>query len=198
MSDRSALLSAIAACPAEDTPRLMYADWLAEHGESDLDRATEEFIRVSCSMRTTKKMPKMAYAWIEQNWERLVPALLKLCPQSVLFPKGISWFRQGRVIDFNPLFPYPVSRRRGGDRYCPMRLDFHRGLLRQAVIWSSYAVGLTLEAFVADQPNAVLKCPGLDASDHTFGTIASDIYLLNDAKAMYRALNAERGRKVLP
>src|SRR5262245_52295889 len=41
MSDEAALLQAIRNHPDEDTPRLMYADWLDEHG--DRDRA--EFIR---------------------------------------------------------------------------------------------------------------------------------------------------------
>jgi uncharacterized protein (TIGR02996 family) len=42
MSDEDALLAAIAEHPAEDTPRLMYADWLEEHGE----HIRAEFIRV--------------------------------------------------------------------------------------------------------------------------------------------------------
>lgn len=41
MSDGNALLKAILANPAEDTPRLMYADWLQENGQQE--RA--EFIR---------------------------------------------------------------------------------------------------------------------------------------------------------
>src|SRR5689334_13851092 len=41
MDDRSALLAAIVAAPDDDAPRLVYADWLDEHG--DPDRA--EFIR---------------------------------------------------------------------------------------------------------------------------------------------------------
>jgi uncharacterized protein (TIGR02996 family) len=41
MSDRDALLSAILAQPAEDVPRLIYADWLQENGQPE--RA--EFIR---------------------------------------------------------------------------------------------------------------------------------------------------------
>jgi uncharacterized protein (TIGR02996 family) len=41
MSDESALLAAILAHPDEDTPRLMYADWLQENGQPE--RA--EFIR---------------------------------------------------------------------------------------------------------------------------------------------------------
>jgi uncharacterized protein (TIGR02996 family) len=42
MSDGDALLAAICANPDEDTPRLVYADWLTEHG--DPNRAT--FIRL--------------------------------------------------------------------------------------------------------------------------------------------------------
>jgi uncharacterized protein (TIGR02996 family) len=44
MSDDAALLAAICAAPDDDAPRLVYADWLDEHGHPD--RA--EFIRVQC------------------------------------------------------------------------------------------------------------------------------------------------------
>ena len=43
-SDGDALLRAICEHPAEDTPRLVYADWLQENGNAD--RA--EFIRLQC------------------------------------------------------------------------------------------------------------------------------------------------------
>jgi uncharacterized protein (TIGR02996 family) len=46
MSDEKALLAAIWDHPHEDTPRLVYADWLDEHG--DAPRA--EFIRVQCEL----------------------------------------------------------------------------------------------------------------------------------------------------
>ena len=45
-SDEQALMSAILADPADDTPRLQLADWLEEQG--DADRA--EFIRVQCEL----------------------------------------------------------------------------------------------------------------------------------------------------
>jgi uncharacterized protein (TIGR02996 family) len=41
-----AFLQAICAKPEDDTPRLVYADWLEEQG--DTDRA--EFIRVQCEL----------------------------------------------------------------------------------------------------------------------------------------------------
>jgi len=46
VSDEAALLAAILAFPDEDTPRLIYADWLQEHGQEE--RA--EFVRVQCEL----------------------------------------------------------------------------------------------------------------------------------------------------
>ena len=46
MTDRDALLAGIAARPADDLPRLVFADWLDDAG--DADRA--EFIRVQCEL----------------------------------------------------------------------------------------------------------------------------------------------------
>src|SRR5688572_19432410 len=54
MSDEDALLSAIAALPAEDTPRLAYADWLDEH-----DRPVRaEFIRVQVAIAQKDHLPR--------------------------------------------------------------------------------------------------------------------------------------------
>lgn len=46
MNEREALLRAICDNPDDDTPRLVFADWLQEHGEEE--RA--EFIRVQCEV----------------------------------------------------------------------------------------------------------------------------------------------------
>src|SRR3954447_18033797 len=46
MTDGTALLAAIRAAPDDDAPRLIYADWLDEHGQPE--RA--EFIRVQCEL----------------------------------------------------------------------------------------------------------------------------------------------------
>ena len=46
MTDESALLAAIRAAPADDAPRLVYADWLDEHGRPE----QAEFIRVQCDL----------------------------------------------------------------------------------------------------------------------------------------------------
>jgi uncharacterized protein (TIGR02996 family) len=46
MTEREALVAAIAADPKDDTPRLIFADWFQENGEDD--RA--EFIRLQCDL----------------------------------------------------------------------------------------------------------------------------------------------------
>ena len=50
MSDEAALLTAI----AEDTPRLMYADWLQEHGRP----VRAEFIRVQIDIARKDHLPR--------------------------------------------------------------------------------------------------------------------------------------------
>jgi uncharacterized protein (TIGR02996 family) len=50
MTEREALVAAIAANPDNDTPRLIFADWLQENGEDD--RA--EFIRLECQLNTLR------------------------------------------------------------------------------------------------------------------------------------------------
>jgi uncharacterized protein (TIGR02996 family) len=46
MSVQDAFLDDIAARPDDDTPRLIYADWLDDHGDADW----AEFIRVQCRL----------------------------------------------------------------------------------------------------------------------------------------------------
>lgn len=55
MDDEAAILSAVAAHPGEDTPRLAYADWLDDHAaylpDPDSARVRAEFIRVQCELK---------------------------------------------------------------------------------------------------------------------------------------------------
>ena len=63
MSDESALLAAILAHPDEDTPRLMYADWLEENGQPE--RA--EFIRLQCAPDADEAAEKRTAELEERN-----------------------------------------------------------------------------------------------------------------------------------
>lgn len=64
MGDRKAFLDAIRAQPGDDVCRLVYADWLEEHGDCDRDRATAEFIRLSCDRSGKRRMGDGAYRWL--------------------------------------------------------------------------------------------------------------------------------------
>jgi uncharacterized protein (TIGR02996 family) len=96
--DADALYRAILAHPDEDTPRLVYADWLDEHG--DHDRA--EFIRVQCRLarmnewdddytadriRATRLLHEHKPKWLER------PA------ESDLNRRGLKAFARGFLSD---------------------------------------------------------------------------------------------------
>jgi uncharacterized protein (TIGR02996 family) len=66
MSDEDALLAAIAAHPDEDTPRLVYADWLDEH-----DRPIRaEFIRLQIEIAQKETLPRAIQNRHVDLWKR--------------------------------------------------------------------------------------------------------------------------------
>src|SRR5687768_4967187 len=64
MDDEEAFLKAIAAAPADDGSRLVYADWLEEHGRPERD----EFIRAQCELARPRTAParRRLAAWAEE------------------------------------------------------------------------------------------------------------------------------------
>src|SRR5262245_31886156 len=46
VTSAESLLQAILESPDDDAPRLVYADWLEEHGTSEAEKAWAEFIRL--------------------------------------------------------------------------------------------------------------------------------------------------------
>ncbi len=93
MADDEAFLRAVIDNPDDDLPRLVYADWLDEHGEPD--RA--EFIRVQCAMAR----PPMTKADFERRWARS-EELLAVHKERWLGPLSEFvewwWFRRGFVF----------------------------------------------------------------------------------------------------
>jgi uncharacterized protein (TIGR02996 family) len=75
-SDGDALFRAICAQPWEDTPRLVYADWLQENGQ--LERA--EFIRIQCQFRDQEKAGHEQFAALIPQWQAELPQL-----------RGVEW-----------------------------------------------------------------------------------------------------------
>lgn len=64
MTDGDALLKAVLADPDEDTPRLVYADWLQENGQAE--RA--EFIRVQVKGGSPRLISAQAREWFPVWW----------------------------------------------------------------------------------------------------------------------------------
>src|SRR5262249_1094923 len=67
MPKEKAFLSAILADPATDAPRLVFADWLEEHGRSE--RA--EFIRVQCRLAALPECDQERKELETRSWELL-------------------------------------------------------------------------------------------------------------------------------
>jgi uncharacterized protein (TIGR02996 family) len=97
MSDEAALLNAIAAHPDEDTPRLMYADWLEENGR----RVRAEFIRVQVEVAHVEELPRIElnqYVSLFQRQQDLLDnhraellAVLMPTAADVEFRRGFAW-----------------------------------------------------------------------------------------------------------
>jgi uncharacterized protein (TIGR02996 family) len=160
--ERESLIEAIRSRPDEDTPRLMYADWLEEYGQGDVDKATIEFIRVSCSMKLggSKRMPKAAYQWIRENWKRLVPETLKMHtpwnPNGSLdiqpvFP--LSYIK-GRIVFIDIGLHSSVSRR---TYRCHMGLEFWKGFVQDFLVCSNYTRTKLKDVLKKEQPLVWLK-----------------------------------------
>ena len=66
MTDEDALLSAIAAHPDEDTPRLAYADWLDENDR----HIRAEFIRVQIDITQKETLPRVLQNRYVDVWKR--------------------------------------------------------------------------------------------------------------------------------
>jgi uncharacterized protein (TIGR02996 family) len=69
------LLADVLAAPGDDLPRLVYADWLDEHGESE--RA--EFIRVQCELATVEK-EKLDLFNSDTDWSQCSGVSASWCP----------------------------------------------------------------------------------------------------------------------
>jgi uncharacterized protein (TIGR02996 family) len=87
MSDEKALLAAISAHPHDDTPRLVYADWLDENDRP----ARAEFIRVQCELarldewdedRRPALLTREGKLWKrhEKDWRKSLPADMRKDP----------------------------------------------------------------------------------------------------------------------
>src|SRR5262245_64498143 len=86
MSEREQLLTAICTHPEENTPRLVFADWLQENGEPDRAAFIRAQVRFASVPRHTPEWSAQHKA-IRQKWSKHIERWLAELP--VL--KGVLW-----------------------------------------------------------------------------------------------------------
>lgn len=188
MTDRDALLAAIRTDPADNTARLALADWLDEHGDSDADRASAEFVR-QCFAPVTytvvaeitdddaKARRKRSPGWRE--WLSSDGAQWWRCdgkPQHVVdqYPIGAAWSKvfAPDVMNWHRLVPRLWGMLQGktqwrrdggkirirGNDHGDLTLEFRRGFLSRVEFRDWRAADRMLERILADQP---LTEPGI-------------------------------------
>lgn len=89
MDDRTALLRAVVESPLDDTPRLIYADWLDEHADDgptpEADRARAEFVRCQVELaRIPKRHVLDGEEYLRRHGERCWEAFVGVTESSPL------------------------------------------------------------------------------------------------------------------
>lgn len=145
MTDREALLQAILDSRDENVPRLIYADWLEENRTSDADTATVEFIRASCGENGRRD----GSAWLEGNWQRLVPTFLNKWCRRQMFGTDYHMSRNTKRPAAIAAVWYSVNREL---RTSKAWLYFDRGFVSRLWSPSYHVLDKTPPSLAKDQP----------------------------------------------
>jgi len=100
MSDEAAFLNAILVNPADDAPRLVYADWLDERGD-ELATQKADFLRIVCRLLNVPAGPRRSLLTshlrklagvLDPQWLTVVSKLeLEACAWALEFPCPKQW-----------------------------------------------------------------------------------------------------------
>jgi len=131
MSDREALLSAIQAAPADDAPRLVYADWLDESGEPDF----AEFIRLQIELDPLERLPDTD----EARYQRAVIRRRLDTPVPDHFPPEMHQFarlarREGELVKAHRSHWIGPLGAVEDDYGSHLRVNFRRGFAEEVAI----------------------------------------------------------------
>lgn len=164
MNERDGFIAAIKAEPADDTRRLAYADWLDEYGQHDRDRATAEFIRMSCTMTERKAIDRQVGKWLcgrvyngpmngegSLNMGRLIPSLAQYVDMlnreriEKMGKPAVEYRREGRWLK---LRPKPGVFGAGFNT----QIEYWRGFVRRVILPSWDVAEVILPHLILDQP----------------------------------------------
>jgi uncharacterized protein (TIGR02996 family) len=101
MTAAADFLRAIQAAPDDDAPRLVYADWLEEHGEPE--RAL--FIRVQCELARMEKWASEQFLVLPESREGQYLDALRERARALLDAHGLDWLADLAVEFSTPLRP---------------------------------------------------------------------------------------------
>ena len=185
MSDAPAFFRAIEADPDDDTPRLVYADWLDEHARGEADRARAEFVRVQCELARVAESGEVPRE-LAAHERRLVAEQRSQC-LTQLQPLGIQdvRFQRGFIDKVQCTGTRFLNLPRGLFRYAPaLRGMILRDLPRQH--------REDLRKLVSSPWFACLTA--LDLADNALGTAAATVLASASRLAQLTTLQLSRNQ----
>jgi uncharacterized protein (TIGR02996 family) len=133
MTDAPAFFRAIETEPGDDTPRLVYADWLDENAACAADRARAEFIRVQCAGARSRSANELRS--LAERAEHLLtvhgPAWAAPCPVQLHYLTYHRGFLE--PVYLGPDFP------RAAERLAELMPLHHLRLFKARVVMKSVA-----------------------------------------------------------
>lgn len=169
-TDEQALLAAIAAAPFDDAPRLVYADWLQEHGAD----AEAEYVRTVVTLLHAPEDPAvvehcqdLAHG-LDADWRQAVGGRFEVVVEGT---PGLLYvvFLLQMVLDLT--VQEPIGAFRKGE---PVRL--RSGLTREdaAAFVEAYTNPLMQHTAEGEAPLRLLVRPMIDESPGLFAPRSSD------------------------
>lgn len=167
MTDRQSFIDKMLESPNDDTVRLVYADWLDEFGDCDRDRATAEFIRLSCKMVASPRLSLPEGKWLGDGPQGryTVPGCESLIPSLFAYIRKrnnsftdtlqyqrygtvpLKWRREGRWLEIkyknSPSLPFVANI---------IRIEFWRGFVRKVVSADYETSDEFIKLILPDQP----------------------------------------------
>ena len=160
-----ALVAACIANRKDNTPRLVYADWLEEFGTTDRHRAVLEWIRLTCGKaRAGERRQRGEADWLRENFARLWPALTER--------RRVDDRRRFLVYDVKfltnaVLISTLTETPRGRRTVTWVRVVGERGVIEAVDVAFTYASPL-LATLATDMPVAAIRTQMTSAAYHTY------------------------------
>jgi uncharacterized protein (TIGR02996 family) len=185
MSDEEALLKAIIAHPGDDTPRLIYADWLEEHDEPLRADFIRTQVRITASTAADPEYPNLL-----EHYAEILPSCVNANFPMPKLPPGFAFSNDEiEIANLNRGF---VSSVRGAwaSKDLPPSVEeieqFANGL--QRLVATTTARNLDLYAMDPDRITRILTAPGAESLKGMLLTQAITAIITRDGDTVLQAV----------